>query len=124
MLENIVTRCTLHVTRDEAVHVEHATWNVQRLSGGPNPRRDAVDRQEQRRPGVFLPGAITPQQVDLLPAHLVENGQTALEAAAELWEAAGEVAGSDEAPDHVRGAVILVRHEREDLGPQPVVREQ
>src|SRR5256884_7392651 len=117
MLGIIVTRCTLHVTRDEAVHVEHATWNVQRLSGGPKPRRDAVDRQEQRRPGVFLPGAITPQQLDLLPAHLIENGQAALEAAAELWEPAGEVSWAHEAAGHVPRAGILVRHEPGELRP-------
>src|SRR2546430_4568950 len=120
MLGNIVTRCTLHVTRDEAVHVEHATWNVQRLSGGPKPRRDAVDRQEQRHPGVFLPGAITPQQVDLLPAHLIEHGQAALEAATELWEAAGEGARSHEAPAHGRRAGVLVRPERGEPRAHPV----
>src|SRR5256885_15036685 len=90
------------------------------LSRRPKPRRDAVDRQEQRRPGVFLPGAITPQQLDLLPAHLIENGQAALEAAAELWEPAGEGAGADAGPDSLRGAVELVRHERGDLRPPPL----
>ena len=87
-----------------------ATWkpvpagspdHVGSLSCRPEPRRDAVDRQEQRRPGVLLPGAMAPQQLDLLPAHLIEHGQAALEAPVELWEPSGEVAGSHEAPDHI-----------------------
>src|SRR5207302_6583139 len=71
-----------------------------------------------------LPGPITPQQLDLLPAHLIEYRQAALEAPAELWEPPGEVAGPREPPDHVRGAVILVGHERENLGAPTVGPEQ
>src|SRR5438309_11220914 len=123
MLENIVTRWTLHVARGPGPgDVERGTCNA--LPRGPEPRLDAVHRQAQRRPGFLLPGAMAPQQLDLLPAYLIEHGQAALEAPVELWEPSGEVAGSHETPDHIRGAVILVRHEGEDLGTYPVVREQ
>src|SRR5204862_180275 len=82
--------------------------SVVRLAGRPKPLRYAVDRQQQRRPGVFLPGAIAAQQLDLLPAHLIEQRQAALEPPPELGEASREVARSYEPADHIAGAVILV----------------
>src|SRR2546429_1784295 len=91
---------------------------------GPSPRRDAVERQQQRWPGVFLPGAIAAEQLDLLPAHLIEQRQAALEPPPELGEASREVARSHEPPDHIAGAVILVGYEREYLGAPPVVGNQ
>src|SRR2546429_6170966 len=87
---------------------------------GPKPRRDAVDRQQQRWPGVFLPGAIAAEQLDLLPAHLIEQRQAALEPPPELGETSRPGARSPEPPDHTAGAVILAGYVRAYLGPRPV----
>src|SRR2546427_2254909 len=62
------------------------------------PRRDAVDRQEQRRQRVFLPRAVASQQLDLLVAHLIQRRQPAGEAFPELGEPLGERALAREAP--------------------------
>src|SRR5438094_5303132 len=90
------------------------------LSGSPEPRRDAVDGQEQRRELVLrgLLGrrrAIASQQLDLLAVHLVERGQTARQALAELGEPLGELGAPGEAVHDVHRPMILVRHEGEDL---------
>src|SRR2546430_17720510 len=99
--------------------MERATCKA--LSCSSEPRRDAVDRQEQRRPGVFLPGPITPQQLDLLPAHLIEYRQAALEAAAGMWGTPGEGAGGRGPAGHVRGAGVLLGHQREKIRAPPGV---
>src|SRR5437667_8709227 len=94
------------------------------LPGSAKARRDAVDRQQQRRQRVVLPRPVTPQQVDLLSIHLIEHRQPAGEPPPELRKPLRQLGAPGKASYRVHRAVILVRHEREDLGAYPVVGDQ
>src|SRR5881409_1911427 len=84
---------------------------VVQLASSAEARRDAVDRQQQRR-SVLLAhapfgSAVAAQQLDLLAIHLVEGGQAVAEALPEVREARHELRASGEPADHGRGAVVL-----------------
>src|SRR6266403_6304363 len=120
---------TLHVARCtrawNASSVERVPWNVQRLlSSSPKPRRNAIDGQQQCGQSVLLSRAIAPQQLDLLAVHLVQRGQAAGQALAELGEALGELGAAGEAAQHGDRPMVFVGDEREDLLAQPRIGHQ